>query len=788
MELNLKRKLTGFAAASALALAMAPAAAMGVGASVLDTTATDADPAGPGYELTLSGLEQGDKAEYYQIIMQDLDDPSAQPPHVGTQQWKLTQAVDADDDGIVDGTESTSFGHKDANGNAVDGLWVDEMVISSYDVDDEDNPTKVTSDTRQLTPDMVNAISTAVAINKAKGNTTATSAGTADTSGTITLADAAPGMYMFVATPAAGDTDYLYKPIFLSADYYNSISLPEDNTHQIEIVEGETDYTNASGTTGNAGVFKRSPLSIDKQSGGLDANGDVEEDAEGNYDTKQDVAVGDVIEFSIKVPVPTFTENYLAPQFYVTDVLTSGLKLDTSSIQVKVMNGESVITTAVDKDYYIFYKGSPAKEGVEYKDFKGMSSEPEQGFVVQFLADDPTADGTHDGFLYHVTGAPMAIITYTATVTTEEGAKFAQQVNQMDNTAKLEFSHDPTFVPDGYFDEDGNPDDSFNPNEPNDEEPTGELQDKTRHYTFDIDADVLGRDQSGDVGPGGPGDESDHNKTSEIRKIWVDANGEIIQTKTTSDVVKGGDEENGKAGEYGWLEGAEFTLTKIEDHVTMGAGTQKFIDCEDQEMKFDATTHVLDPNGTNPTSDAKGYIAMKGLDAGKYILKEIKAPLGYAFNPNIQYQITITPTYVMEPATPTAGNTPEDGKGGADDLILESYQIEIVAQKLDSQMNIIEPQEEVTTISTYNIKQTDGVPDSMLNEDGTQNENVTIDTTVTSFGNNETAMIMNKKLGLLPATGGSGILFYVFIGAAIMALAVFLARRNRKESAGTAAA
>ena len=777
MKQSWKKKLVASAAAGVLALAIGPAAAFGVGGSVLDSTATSDD--GPGYNLTLGGLENGDVVEYYQIITQDFDDATVTPPKVGTQQWMLTKAVDANGDGIVDGTEGKDFGHKDVTGTAVNGLWVDEMVISTYDVDDEDNPTEVTSDTRQLTPAMVNAISTAVANNKAKGDAVAIGSATA-TDKKVEISDAASGLYMFVATPADGDTNYLYKPVFLAADYYNSISKPEDGTHQIELEEGVTDYPKTSGQEEDAGVFKRSPLSVDKRSGGLDDNGDVET-VGGVSDTKQDVAVGDEVEFAIKVPIPTFTENYLAPQFYVTDVLTSGLKLDASSIKVVVKNGENVVATAADTDYYIFTKGTE-KDGVNYKDFKGMSSEPDQGFVVQFLPDKPGSAGKHDGFLYTVTGAPMATITYKATVTTEEGAKFAQQVNQMDNTAKLEFSHDPTFVPAGYYDEDGNPDDSFKPNVPNDEEETGELQDKSRHYTFDLDADVLGRDQSGEAGPGGPNDESEHDKTSEIRKIWVDANGQVIQKKTTSDVVKGGDEADGKKGEFGWLEGAEFTLTKIADHVTMGAGTEQFVDLQEadwKEMKFDATTHVLSASGENPKSDAKGYIAMKGLDAGKYVLKEIKAPLGYSFNPSIQYEITISPTYVMEPKTPTEGNTPEDGKGGADDLILESYTVTIVTQELDAQMNIKTPQVEVKTISTYNIKKTDGVPDSLLNDDGTQNTSTVID--VASIGSNETATVVNKKLGLLPATGGSGILFYVGVGCAIMLLAVGLGMLRRRR-------
>jgi LPXTG-motif cell wall-anchored protein len=322
-------------------------------------------------------------------------------------------------------------------------------------------------------------------------------------------------------------------------------------------------------------------------------------------------------------------------------------------------------------------------------------------------------------------------------------------------------------------------------------EPTGKLTDKTRHYTFDIDADVLGRDQSGDFQPGtsNPLEEYNHDKTSEIRKTWIDADGHVIQSENASDVVKGGTKEDGEQGKFGWLEGAEFTLTQIKRHVTTFNGTagqngtemletDEIPEAERKEIKFD-DNHVRAASGSNPKSDAKGYIAMKGLDAGVYVLKEIKAPLGYAFNPNIQYEITITPKYVMEPKTPTEGTTPEDGKGGADDPILESYTVQIKTQKLDDAMNII-GSDEVTTISTYNIKKTDGVPESILDENGTQIVNTTIATD--SISNNKSAEVVNKKLGILPATGGSGILFYLFVGGGIAAIALVLMRKTKKAA------
>ena len=75
-----------------LLIGMLPSAALAAGANALDSTATTADPAGPGYKLTLTGLENGDTAKYYQIIKQDVDtvDDIGNVTKVGTQDWKLT--------------------------------------------------------------------------------------------------------------------------------------------------------------------------------------------------------------------------------------------------------------------------------------------------------------------------------------------------------------------------------------------------------------------------------------------------------------------------------------------------------------------------------------------------------------------------------------------------------------------------------------------------------------------------------------------------------------------------
>lgn len=765
MRTSWKDKALKLITTGALVMGMLPTAALAEGALVLDSTAA---PDGPGYALTVKGLEAGDTADYYRVIEQDS----------ATKAWKLSAAVDADADGKVDGSEFT----------------IDDLVISSFETTDENgdetDPSVVTSDTRQLTVDMANALATAVTNNVANG-LAATGSATADENGIIEVEDAVSGAYMFVAVPKQGN-DYLYKPIFVSADFANAISTPEDNTHTIELVTGEGEDAVYADYRDDKGTFKKSPLSIDKQCGTVDENGNV-------VDLQQDVAVGDTLSFTITVPVPTYTDNYVAPQFYITDTLTEGLKLNEDSIEVKVTNGASDLGVTKDKDYKVFAK-TDENPSDEFKAFKNVATGTFDGFVVQFLNDDPTSDAKGDGFLRTVLGAPTATITYTATVTETAKQKFAQQVTQMDNTAKLNYSNDPNFVPDGYFKDDPDnpgektPDPEYPTDTPDPKDPTGDLTDKTRHYTFDIDADVLGRDQSGDTeqGPGGeeiPVEEENHDRTSEIRKTWIDANGKVIQEKETGLVKKGGTEQDGVSGEtegnYGWLEGAEFTLTKTQAHVTKGEGTEEFQVLDEPEaIKFDATSHIrVTEGGSNPVSDGKGYIAMKGLDAGVYVLKETKAPLGYAFNPNIQYQITITPTYVMEPGVPP---TLDDGKGGADDLILDSYTVEIVTQKLDDNLNVV-GEETVTTISTYNMKQ-DGEngPASLLKDDGSSNvdgDGATggIDITTEAFGNNKTAMVVNKKLGLLPATGGSGILFYLGIGGVVVAASAFVIYKTKKQ-------
>ncbi len=658
-----KNKLVGAIATGAIVAGLFPAMALG------------ADPA-LDQKISVSGLTQGDTAVYYQIVQQDQS----------TKAWKLSSAVDVNNDKKIDG--------------------------SNYTISDL---TATDTDKLVITPDIANAISVALSTN----NAASTSMGTANASGTVEKTIAAAndtgysadaGLYMVVATPSDNNKNVVYKPVFVSADFDTP-----DGTHTLPLVADETAY---KADSNEKSVFKKSPVTIDKESGTA-------------TDKQNDVAVGDVVDFKITVPLVTYTKNFTDAKFKITDELTDGLvlaKADGSAaaatdITVTVKNGSTTIGATRDKDYTVTLDGT-------------------KKFVVEFKGDNPDVTGTQDGFLYQAanTGATVEI-TYKAKVTSEA----ALQVNQMDNTATLNFS-----------------------NKPSDTTGAGELKDKTRHYTFDIDGNVFGRID--EIGPEGT-------KTSEIRKVGIDADGNVIQEETTStDIKDGSTPTNAK---YSWLQGAEFELKMIKKHIGTEAGTGSFENCEPTVIKFNNAGLRVATGGGNAKSDANGYIPMKGLDAGVYQLKEVKAPLGYAFNPEVVYTITITPTYVAEPA-----GTTDDGKGGAGDLILQKYEVKIEAPKLDNNQQPVQGQT-ITTISTYEAgKDSSNNPISFLNDGGTKNNDASI--TFTQSGTPEemgTALITNKKLGLLPATGGSGIFFYLAIGGAIAGVSFYLMKKDERNEA-----
>ena len=228
----------------------------------------------------------------------------------------------------------------------------------------------------------------------------------------------------------------------------------------------------------------------------------------------------------------------------------------------------------------------------------------------------------------------------------------------------------------------------------------GETEEKkTYHYTFGIDANING------LGSG---------VTEELLKT-----GEVITKPDGTQVVQP-------------LDGATFTLTNE-------AGDKVYTTISG----IGEVGKEVDENGDPLNSDtyvkpAEGYLKFTGLDAGKYILQETKAPDGYSLNP-VKIPVEITAEY----------NT---------DGTLKSYMI-----KVDG--TVIETDSEKTSIYTATYEKND--------KTGEQDPTVN--------GDSDTQKVPNTKIIGLPSTGGIGTTIFTIGGCAIMILAAGLYFASRRK-------
>lgn len=206
-----------------------------------------------------------------------------------------------------------------------------------------------------------------------------------------------------------------------------------------------------------------------------------------------------------------------------------------------------------------------------------------------------------------------------------------------------------------------------------------EKKDTTYTYTFGIDADLGG---------------SSTEKTKEVTKL-----GEVTKDGTTTNEA---------------LKGAEFTL--YSDAA-----------CKNPVKIIDAKG-VIQTSGATET-DENGYMEMKGLNAGKYYLKETKAPKPYKLDPTV-HDVVISATL-------------------NDNGTLASYSVTIDNKVAN------------TYSATY--------------------ENEVIKT-ITPDSGNKTLEIINTPLPTLPSTGSIGTYLFTIAGTAIMIIAVVMMTRKKKAS------
>lgn len=256
-------------------------------------------------------------------------------------------------------------------------------------------------------------------------------------------------------------------------------------------------------------------------------------------------------------------------------------------------------------------------------------------------------------------------------------------------------------------------------NRPDDETGFGILRDRTNHYTFDIDGMLWGT--------------TDYTN-SEVVKVGVDANGNEI-TKTV-------ELDNGHS--IGALAGAKFTLYSDEECTKVYSNT------------------VF--NGEVLESDAKGHIAMKGLDAGTYWLKETEAPAGYIKSQDtvkIEIEVEEETVPVIDHETVTIDGEDVDVEVTYDVKVLKAYNIWVTVGDGDR-----------VNTGSYELKN-EGADLSEVKPGDKVGE--------TEWG----GKIINTVGVELPSTGGIGTTIFYVLGACLVVgagtLLVVKKRVGRKE-------
>lgn len=425
---------------------------------------------------------------------------------------------------IVDGTY---------NSNGLTGY----KVVSGYTIADIEKPTS---------EEITAAAQTAIA-------KTATGTMTWNEEKNAFTADVEAGSYL-VLVKGTGDT--LYNPMVVSVDYRNA---NDASTIDPGSVDAKTQFA-----YGNVTYAKSTTPTVDKMivlADGSTAEGDTvnAKGGDGNAD-------GDTITFKIETTIPSYTTSQ------TTETAEEGGQTTTTNTTVynpcifKISDELDATFNTIENLTIEDGTGATLTNNTDYTITGGDGAKK---FTVTLKEDYIKAHGNG-----------KIVITYNTTLS---DAAEAQNFDENKNTAKIEYSNDPT-------------------NGSN----TRTITDTTYHYTFGIDA--LANAEEFDYG-----EEHNRTETHELNKV-TDEEGNTNYVETTSVTFTDKTTKTQKSEKA--LGGAEFTLYSEE-----------------------ACTTVL----ATATSDANGHISFTGLDEGTYYMKETNAPSGYTINDTV-YKIVIDAT------------------------------------------------------------------------------------------------------------------------------------------------
>ena len=365
--------------------------------------------------------------------------------------------------------------------------------------------------------------------------------------------DVEAGSYL-VLVKGTGDT--LYNPMIVSVDYTNA---NDASTIDAGSVDAKTQfaYGNVTYAKSTTPTVKKTIVLEDE----TEVKGDTVDAKDGDAN-----AAGDTITFKIETTIPSYTTST------VTETAEEGGQTTTTNTTVynpcifKISDTLDDTFNAISNLSIVNGSGQALTAGTDYTLSGGNGSKT---FTVTLTEDYIKANGNG-----------KIVITYNTTLSNADNA---QNYDENKNTAKIEYSNNPT-----------------------DGTKTRTITDTTYHYTFGIDA--LANAEESEYG-----EEHDRTETHELNKVTDEAgNTNYVETDSVTYIDKTTKTQKSEKA----LAGAEFTL-----------------------YSDDACTTAL----STATSDANGHISFTGLDAGTYYMKETSAPSGYTLNDTV-YQIVIAAT------------------------------------------------------------------------------------------------------------------------------------------------